>query len=453
MARFCFAAWIALGLLSSPALAAGFYFPDLGAKPLGRGATGAAGPGDLSALAINPAGLAELTGLRLQAELSVVNQPVSFQRAGSCGSGSALCPAVENDGGPFLDTVSGASLQLGDFVLALGAYGPPSVGRYRYPDPRVQSANVGLGAPQRYSLVESDNFILYPGIGAAWRAQSWLDLGAVVQLRTVHLHQTQSIFVLGDIGGDIPEADAIASFDARDSARLAFGFGLVARPAKGLSIGLSARPAIPVHAEGTLDVAAPLATAVGITVSGRAAKVDLTLPAEARLGIRYAEARWLAFADLTWEGWGVLRELVVTPLDVVLKTGSGANEVDTKVGPIRLQKHYRGAFSFRLGGEYALFDWLRLRAGALYETSAIPDETLQVDFPNSGRAAGTLGATAQWRGFEATVGYAHFFQTNRAVSTSIATRTNPYPAPPFVIGNGQYQTSLDALASQLAYAF
>jgi long-subunit fatty acid transport protein len=445
---------------SSPALASGFYYSDLGAKPLGRGATGAAGAGDLSAMAQNPAGLLELDGLRVQLELSLTGQPVSFRRAGSCGGGSSACPSVENSSGAFLNTLSGASLRFGDFVAALGVYGPPSVGRYQYADPRAPQVDVASYAPQRYSLIESDNFILYPGVALAWRATRWLDVGAVVQVRTFHVHQAQSIYVLGDVGGDLPEADAIATFDARDRARLAFGAGLIARPLPGLSIGLSARPAVPVHAEGTLEVNAPLASIAGIRVEGHAAQVELTLPAEAMLGVRYERGAFLGEFDLGWEGWGTLREIVVTPLDVVLKQGTGDNEVDTKIAPIHLLKHYHGAFSFRLGGEWELpARWLpenlalRLRAGALYEQSAIPDDTLQVDFPNLDRAAATLGATARYRALSLTLGYAHFFSSSRTVTNSAVARINPLGTVPFLIGNGTYQSSLDALAGQLAYSF
>ena len=60
--------------------------------------------------------------------------------------------------------------------MALSVYGPPSIGRYQYPDPRAAGpVSPALFAPQRYSLIESDNFILYPGVGFAYRIAKWLD--------------------------------------------------------------------------------------------------------------------------------------------------------------------------------------------------------------------------------------------------------------------------------------
>ncbi len=115
-----------------------------------------------------------------------------------------------------------------------------------------------------------------------------------------------------------------------------------------------------------------------------------------------------------------------------------------------MPRNWHAAWTVRLGGEYELYRWLKLRAGALFERSSIPDETLQIDFVSLSRLAATLGATARYGKFAATVGYAHFFQQSRTVTDSQVQRIDPYPAPGFTVGNGQYDTSLDVLALQIA---
>ena len=115
-------------------------------------------------------------------------------------------------------------------------------------------------------------------------------------------------------------------------------------------------------------------------------------------------------------------------------------------------RDWHAAWTGRLGAEYELYNSYTLRAGILYETSAIPEETLQIDFASMSRLAGTLGATARWRSFSLTAAWAHYFEQNREVTNSRVTRINPYPAPAFVIGNGRYSSSLDILAIQLAAA-
>src|SRR5437764_1183796 len=133
-------------------IAAGFFFPDLGATPLGRGMTGAAGAGDLSALASNPAGLAGLSGIRLQAEFSFSQQLIDYTRAGTCLG--KPCATVSNSAGLFLNTLSGISVALRPgLVAAAGVYGPPSVGRETFPDPATVQGSAITGAPQRYMLI------------------------------------------------------------------------------------------------------------------------------------------------------------------------------------------------------------------------------------------------------------------------------------------------------------
>ena len=425
-------------------LAAGLFYPAQGAVPMGRGGTGVAGADDLSAVLINPAGLASLSGVRVQGELSSTWQPIDFTRAGNCGV--RPCATVSNSAGAFLNTLSGVSVALKPgLVVAASIYGPPSMGRENFPDPRVVQPLTG--APQRYSMISEDNLVLFPGLSAGWRALDWLDVGATVQLRYFRARQVQSIYSLGGIGGDIPQFDAISSVDATDSARLVFGAGAIARPLPGLSIGLSARPAVPVHATGTLDVKLPdFAVAAGATVTGNQMRLDFTLPPEARLGVRYERGAFDALFDLTWENWGVLPGMTVTPIDIVIHQGGS----DTDVAPITVPRKWRAAWTARLGGDYRLFTWMTIRAGALSETGAIPDETLQIDFASLPRFAATAGVTARWRSLEATLGYAHFFAASRTVTTSQVERIDPYPAPTFIVGNGDYSTSIDVLALQLS---
>ena len=432
-------------MLALVLLAAGFYYPDLGAVPLGRGGTGATGTGDLSSVLFNPAGLAELGGLRLQADLSLATQSIDFTRKGRCGP--SPCATVSDSYGAFPDTISGVSWEARPgLVLAASINGPPSVGKESFPDPRAVRSPL-TGAPQRYSLISSDNLILYPGLSAAVRALSWLDVGVTLQLRYFRTHQLQSIYSVGGIGGDLPDFDAVVDAQASETARLTGGAGLVVRPFEGWSFGLSARPGEPVHATGTLDVTLPaFAAAAGASVTGRAARVDLDLPPQARIGARFQRGAAMFQLDGTWENWGTLGSFTVTPVDLVLHQGGTSR----KVPPISIPKRWHAAFSVRGGAEYTPLPWLTVRGGGLFESSAIPDQTLQIDFVNLQRAAATLGATVRYRAFSATAGFAHYFPASRTVTTSQVTRTDPYDAPPFNIGNGSYAAALDIVAFQLA---
>jgi long-chain fatty acid transport protein len=457
-------------LLSTGAQASGFFYSDLGAKQLGRGATGAAGAGDLSAIIYNPAGLAELEGLTVQLDLQLAKQNTSFTRSGGCGQAMAPCGNISDSSGWFANTISGVALNLGvispglhGLVIAAGVHGPSAVGAHNYPDPRSfdTAVEVATGAPQRYSLISSSNIILYPGISMGWHANDWLSVGAGAELRYFHITQSQSIFGVGGLGGDYPDFDAIATVDAKQTAYPVFNGGLIVRPIPSMrtfSIGLSGRLGAPVSADGTITIETPpAAKSLNISVVGNQAHVDLRLPSEARLGAQWRNENLLVELDGTWEGWGAVQDIRVTPENVTINSGMGSNKTVTPVAPIDLRKNYRGAFTGRLGGEYALANTLpgdlalSFRLGAIYETSAIPDETLQVDFVDGPRFAGTLGFTLSSHGVALTAGYAHYFQSTRDVSTSTTARVDPLGGPTFIIGNGHYETSLDALALELPW--
>ncbi len=450
--------------------AAGFFYSDLGARELGRGATGTAGAGNLSAIIYNPAGLADLPGLNVQLDLQLATQGTGFTRGGGCGATLYPCATVADSSGLFPNTMSGVSLDLGvlspnlkGLVVAAGIHGPPAVGSHSYPDPRDfnTAADVAAGAPQRYTLISSNNLILFPGISAGYRLTDWLAIGAGAELRYFHINQTQSLFAIGGISGDYPDFDAIADVDAKQVAYPVFNGGLIVKPISALprfSVGLSGHLGAPVSADGTIAITTPAAAhALDITVQGNGCHVALRLPSDARLGLQWKGDTKMLELDGTWEGWGAVHNITVTPENVSIVSGSGANATVSPVAPIVLAKDFHAAYTARLGGEWLLPTdlpggiELTLRAGGVYESSAIPDATLGVDFVDGPRFAGTLGFTVASHGFALTLAYEHYFQSSRDVTDSISTRVNAIPAPPFIVGNGQYQTSLDAVAINLSW--
>jgi hypothetical protein len=80
--------------------------------------------------------------------------------------------------------------------------------------------------------------VVYPGLGAGFRALDWLDVGAAAQLRYFRARQVQSIYSLGGQSSEITDIDAVASADARETARLVFGLGAIdPYPAPAVPIG------------------------------------------------------------------------------------------------------------------------------------------------------------------------------------------------------------------------
>ena len=118
------------------------------------------------------------------------------------------------------------------------------------------------------------------------------------------------------------------------------------------------------------------------------------------------------------------------------------------VGPLNIPRLYENALSVRVGGDYELIaERLWLRAGGLWEESAVPTETLSVLQVDSDKFALGLGAT--WRvspSVRIDLGYSHIFYVSQDVTDSVVEQLNPTnPEGAIVVGNGRYESSADLL--------
>ena len=98
--------------------------------------------------------------------------------------------------------------------------------------------------------------------------------------------------------------------------------------------------------------------------------------------------------------------------------------------------------------------WLTLRAGAMAETSAVPDERLAVDQAHWERVGLSIGATARVAGFEFTAGYMHFIMPDKQIRTSAVVQPAPLrpAAEATVVGNGDYAAAVDLIGVSVGRA-
>src|SRR5687767_14906368 len=182
---------VGLVLLAVEAGAAGFYFGDNGTKALMTGGAFAGEADDLSAIQHNPGGLTQLSGFHFLLDVELLNHDVSFLRKDPGGTG-AVPNTVTNQGGIFVLPFAafGYGLDVADrpLTLAVGVYGPPSVGRYKYPAPNYEKdaqgrylENPRKFAPQRYALVHNDVIILFPGLSVAYAPHPRVSAGFSLQ--------------------------------------------------------------------------------------------------------------------------------------------------------------------------------------------------------------------------------------------------------------------------------
>jgi long-subunit fatty acid transport protein len=400
--------------------ASGFYFGDNGTTSLLQGGAFTAQADDITAMTLNPAGLAQLDGLHFGFDAQFLNHSVTFLRQNpgfDPNNTSPLINPVTNKAGAFFLPLAAVSYGLPlwgrPFTVSVGVHAPPSVGRYDYgvnytKDPMGAFVeNPRKFAAQRYALVKDDILVLYPTVSVAYAVAPWLQVGVSGQAVITNFAFTQSLFA-GDTLGlnpmsvseENPNYDALVSVNVPGRTAFTAIFGVLSKPTSWLALGASFRPAIPITASGERDVNDPKSTtglridlgslASAVSVEGSKATLTLTLPMELRAGVRVTPIPRLGVnADFVYQGWQSIDALRLTPENVFLVQGG----TRTEIAPFAIDKQWHASFSGRVGAGFELFRELTLHAGFLFETGASKDSYYSVDFANPTRVFITGGAT------------------------------------------------------------
>lgn len=384
----------------------------------------------------------------------------------------------------FLGAAYGIPLSGGKHTLAIAAgfYAPPALGRYVYPSPDYSEGNFDpetgtfkvdprIAAPQRYNLISSDIFVAYPSIAVAYRHADWLSLGATFQYVMFSIDETialtDAIPALYQAnpaekpGCDVtvpltcgpdrmreedPAYDSTVRLQATGGATFTGVFGFLVKPHERVRIGGSYRPGFRVGADGKVSFQpSRLAQRLGVVVEGDAATLKLDFPHQARLGVAVSVLEGLDVeVDGTYEGWSSLDKYTITPRNVRISALGSVTELQ----PIVITKHWVDAWSVRLGAEYKLplaLPWklgIRLRAGALYESSAVPLEYTSIDFPNWERVMETVGFSIDRDPIELAFSMGFLQQPTREVTNSQLTAVSTASdLKPFPVGNGTYDSN------------
>lgn len=451
--RFAVLLWV---VLPSVAFAAGLTFGENGAKSLSLGGAFAGQADDLTAVQFNPAGLALQPGHQFLLDVQMLNQDVTFLRAQD-----GTPELARNTGGLFLlpfaagstnFTVWGKSLTLG-----LGVYAPPTVGRYNFNEPRYDKHDETTGgrpgtyiesprkfAPQRYSLIATDNIILFPGVSVAFQPHKRVSVGASFQYVFSTLHFAQTITTSDATGrvNEEPIYDAQVTVDMHGKGGFTGVLGVLVAPLDNLRFGLSLRPPTKILASGTMaitlgEAANPPGAEPLARVIGDQADLELTLPLELRVGAHYRPIPAVGVnVDVVYERWEVLREIILTPTNIQQQIGE---QEPRDLAQIRLSKNWRNTLSVRAGGSYRFGFGLELRGGVMAEQQASPDEYFNLDFPHPARVFVTGGASYVVGPVELVLGGA-FTPTQTVVVTTSEVRqiTSDHAVPGNVVGNGTY---------------
>lgn len=463
--------------------------PDNGSEQLGRGGAWVARASDPLAAFYNPAGLAgQASRATVQANLLFHATCIARVKAASdttFGAGDTLLgadgryPRVCEEGGAGLAPQIGATWRVSE-RLGLGFLfvTPSAAGERTWPEFVTDAQGNPQPSPNRYLLLRQSGIVAFPTLGVGYQATDTLRLGASVSWGFARIKlasavqavntdaanasndvranvQVEDLFVpgftLGSIWSATSRLDVAGWFRWSDAIRARGDAGtaanwFAARNARGDASGVR-------HAD-TLyeDCGTGLpTTACG---SGRNARLELPVPMEAKLGLRWHQPRsttprWYGEdaagtypralplggaapkdplrdevfdveADLTWANDSAIDAVRIRfPGD---ETGRGLLPSAVQGGELPPNadqpRRYKDVLGVRVGGDVnVLPDRLALRAGAFFESSAANAPFQSIDFAAAARFGLAAGATWRLRlseredsgAFELSVGYGHVF--------------------------------------------
>lgn len=356
----------ALWLLPAAALASGFAIPEQSAKALGMGGVGVAADVGAAAIYYNPGALGWEDGIAAELSGTLIIPSFSYEPLRAIdGSPAKANPQV------FVLPTLFAGFPVGPLHLGVGVF-----------------SNFGLGLEWpagfdgRFESQSSALQTLTFNATVAWKIHRHVSIGAGFDLvrGTVKLSQrlnmidAEGLLTLG--GG---------TWGAGANAGVATHF-LDDR----LSIGVSYRSAVALAFDGRADFVVP--PEFEATLRDQAIRTTIVLPHIISLGVAFKPVKKLELSlDGSYTTWSSIDAFRFDFEDDALDQ--------------QLRRDWVNTVTFRLGGQWEVYDKLTLRLGVGFDQSPAPAHTLSPSLPDAHRLLFSVGAGYRLGNFSLDAGY------------------------------------------------
>ena len=190
-------------------------------------------------------------------------------------------------------------------------------------------------------------------------------------------------FELGSMGVDGTATD------------LGYNFGIMWKPRKDLSFGLAYRSEITLHLDGDANFLATTPTGLAaIGLSGTSpfpytraratstASTSITLPDTLDLAVAWRPTNKITLEfDATRTGWSSFDEILIDFDSPQFAAFNNRPE----------PRNWKDVWGYKFGGQYAWNSMIDLRAGYLFDTTPVPDATVDPLLPDSDRHSFAVG--------------------------------------------------------------
>lgn len=408
--------------LLSSLFASGFQINEHGSKAMGMGGAFTALANDPSAIYFNPAGITQLYGTHLLGGSTLILPSSSFR---------------------------GPAPQITENNLESQIFTPIHL----YATHNVyDKLFLGLGVGNNY------------GLGTKWE-DDWIGkyMAVETEIRTFFFNLVASyeiipelsvgfgyVFTYGDviIGRNIN----LSPFNANPYLELegngtgsGFTAGILAKPTKALSIGVSYRSQVTVEFEGDATPSNYPDQFNGLLPNG-SITAPLTTPENITLGIALKPLKDFTFtADYQYVGWDSYDKLEVQFKEFT----------DSETGELMVsssERNYENSFIARLGIEYNYNPDLDIYGGFLYDKNPVKDERLDPTLPDSDRLGLSLGLGYKINpNLSAQLGYLFLRFSEREITNSLESYSGiDNSVAPM---NGVYNSVAHLISFTLSYNF
>jgi len=442
--------------------AGGFTITIIGGRRTGM-STNLARPDDITALFHNPAGLADLPGVRVHLSTSFTYlhtefglkalDPARWPEVNPVGCGQSdtpPCPWAVGSDGYYVKEISperyfgilpylGGSTDLGfisprlkNVVASLAVYAPDFYGAFLPDD-----------APTAYHIIEGTFMVIATTAGAGWRINRYVSVGANVSYNYMRLGYAQKMSIIDalTLTGQEPDGVAKGAQGLLGDLRLDYtgvdhgmgwGLGLLVNPLSWLSLGFNYNGATAARFEGQLELRAlgklvkdnpdaltDLFGGLGYKVP-RGLTVEMPIPHSLQFGVNVAPLWWLEVGvDYRLWLYSLYKKQDLIP-------HYDADDPGTKepltADSLSRDKRYHQSYEVALGllvRPLSRYRPLELMLGTFYDHSPIPDETFTLDNPSLSQFALSWGArTTLWDHWRVAVSYMLIWYLERVVTTS-----------------------------------
>ena len=356
---------------ASAASANGFQVNLGGQKNIGMGSVGVGLSLDQAAMFYNPGALAMVRENGVQIGVNGAIAHVAFRSA---------------DGGPQ------RNLQNQPIVTPFNIYASfgPKDAKYKFGvavyTPYGSTLKYAAGWEGRYALTEITLQSVYVQPTASYAITPTLSVGAGL-----------TILAYGNVNlqrdAPLPTGDAHLTLDGKTKTQFGYNAGIFFKPSDKLSVGVSYRSKISAKVEdGDLTISGlpaagtPSAGLINPRFTANKFSATLPLPAVASIGVGLMPTKKLTIGlDAALTFWSTYRTL-----DFAFSGNTGLINNSTTSSS---KRYYEDALTFRLGGQYKVNDKLTVRAGTVYDMTAVKTGYVGPETPDADRYQITSGAS------------------------------------------------------------